>query len=112
MLTAEERAAIRQLATDIPALWNASTTTNTDRKDILRQVVERVEVKVQGKTEQVRVCITWPGGGQTEGRLVRPIARYTDRRHDADLCARLQELTAVGWSLEAIGRALAGASYP
>ena len=48
LLPAEERAARRQLATDIPALWNASTTTHPDRKDILRQVVERVEVKVQG----------------------------------------------------------------
>jgi len=112
MLTAEERAAIRQLATDIPALWNASTTTNTDRKDILRQVVERVEVEVQGKTEQVRVCITWAGGGQTEGLLVRPLARYTDRSDYAALCARVQELTAAGWSLEAIAQQLAVDSYP
>jgi DNA invertase Pin-like site-specific DNA recombinase len=112
MLTAEERAAIRQLATDIPALWNASTTTNTDRKDILRQVVERVEVEVQGKTEQVRVCITWAGGGQTEGLLVRPLARYTDRSDYAALCVRVQELTAAGWSLEAIAQQLAVDSYP
>jgi len=112
MLTAEERAAIRQLATDIPALWTASTTTNTDRKDILRQVVERVEVEVQGKTEQVRVCITWAGGGQTEGLLVRPLARYTDRSDYAALCARVQELTAAGWSLEAIAQQLAVDRYP
>ena len=77
VLTAEERDAIRQLAADIPALWNAPTTTDADRKEILRQVVERVEVEAQGTSEQVRVRITWAGGGQTEGMLVRPIARYT-----------------------------------
>jgi Recombinase len=112
MLTAEERAAIRQLATDIPARWNASTTTHTDRNDILRQVVERVEVEVQGKTEQVRVCSTWAGGGQTEGLLARPLARYTDRSDYAAVCARVQELTAAGWSLEAIAQQLAVDSYP
>ena len=52
VLTAEERDAIRQLAADIPALWNAPTTTNADRKEILRQVVERVEVEAQGKASR------------------------------------------------------------
>jgi DNA invertase Pin-like site-specific DNA recombinase len=112
LLTAEERAAIRQLATDIPALWHAATTTNADRKDILRQVVERVEVEVQGKTEQVRVRMTWAGGGQTEGLLVRPLARYTDRSDYARVCARVQELTAMGWSLEAMAQQLAVDGYP
>ncbi len=112
VLTAEERDAIRQLAADIPALWNAPTTTDADRKEILRQVVERVEVEAQGKSEQVRVRITWAGGGQTEGMLVRPIARYTDRSDYARLCARVQELTAAGWSLEAIARQLAADGFP
>jgi hypothetical protein len=111
-LSAEERTAIRQLATDIPALWTAATTTTADRKDILRQVVERVEVEVQGTSEQVQVRITWAGGGQTEGLLVRPLARYTDRSDYACLCARIQELTAAGWSLEAIAQQLAVDGYP
>jgi DNA invertase Pin-like site-specific DNA recombinase len=106
VLTAEERDAIRQLAADIPALWHAPTTTDADRKEILRQVVERVEVTVQGTSEQVRVRITWAGGDQTEGVLVRPIARYTDRSDYARLRARVQELTVAGWSLEAIAHQL------
>ena len=112
VLTAEEREAIRQLAADIPALWNAPTTTDADRKEIIRQVVERVEVEAQGTSEQVRVRITWAGGGQTEGVLVRPIARYTDRSDYARLCARVQELTAAGWSLEAIARQLEADGFP
>jgi hypothetical protein len=112
VLRAAERDAIRQLATDIPALWNATTTTDADRKEILRQVVERVEVAVQGTSEQVRVRITWAGGGQTEGKLVRPIARYTDRSDYARLCARVHELTTAGWSLEAIAHQLGTDDYP
>src|SRR5262249_22773824 len=66
----------------------------------------------QGSSEQVRVRITWAGGGQTEHRLVRPIARYTNRSDYARLCARVQELTAAGWSLEAIARQLAADDFP
>ncbi|MGZ6308334.1 MAG: recombinase family protein, partial [Ktedonobacterales bacterium] len=75
-LTAAERDAIRHLATDIPALWQASTTIAADRKELVRQVVERVEVAVQGASEQVQVRIRWVGGGQSEGMLIRPIARF------------------------------------
>jgi DNA invertase Pin-like site-specific DNA recombinase len=112
ILTSEEREAIRQLATDIPALWSALTTTDADRKEIIRQVVEQVEVEVRGRSEQVRVRLTWAGGGQTEGMLVRPIARYTDRSDYARLCARVQELTAAGWSLHAIAGQLETDGYP
>jgi hypothetical protein len=97
---------------DIAALWNAPTTTDADRKEILRQVVERVVVDAQGTSEQVRVRITWAGGGQTEGVLIRPIARYTDRSDYARLCARVQELTATGWSLEAIAHQLEADGSP
>jgi DNA invertase Pin-like site-specific DNA recombinase len=112
ILTNAERDAIRQLAADIPALWNAPTTTAADRKEIIRQVVERVEVDAQGTSEQVRVRMSWAGGGQTEGVLVRPIARYTDRSDYARLCARVQELSAAGWSLEAIAHQLEADGFP
>jgi DNA invertase Pin-like site-specific DNA recombinase len=112
VLTSEERTAIRQLAADIPALWNAPTTTDVDRKEIIRQVVEHVEVEAQGASEQVRVRITWAGGGQTEGVLVRPIARYRERTDYAPMCARVQELTTAGWSLDAIARQLEADGYP
>jgi|GEM_PF-3885009 len=79
---------------------------------ILRQVVERVEVEAQGTSEQVRVRMTWAGGGQTEGVLVRPIARYADRSDYARLCARVQELTTAGWSLEAIADQLKADGSP
>src|SRR5215467_8611735 len=47
VLSETERQAIRRLATDIPTLWAAPTTTNADRKEIMRQVIERVIVDVQ-----------------------------------------------------------------
>jgi len=44
VLSEEEREAIRRLAANIPALWEAETTTDADRKEIIRQVVHRVTV--------------------------------------------------------------------
>lgn len=112
VLTEPEREAIRQFATDIPALWAAPTTTAADRKEIVRHVVERVEVDAQGKSEQVRVRITWVGGGQTADLVVRPIARYADRSDYAQLCAQVRALTLAGWSAPAIARQLDADSYP
>jgi hypothetical protein len=112
VLTAAEREAIRQLAADIPALWSAATTTDADRKEIIRQVVEQVEVEAQGTSEQVRVRIIWAGGGETTDVLVRPIARYSNRSDYARLCTRVQDLTQVGWSLEAIAHQLEADGFP
>jgi len=111
-LSVEEREAIRHLAADIPALWQATTTTSADRKEIMRQVVERVEVAVQGTSEQVRVRIWWVGGGQTDGTLIRPIARLADRSDYAVLCERVRTLTQAGWSASAIAQQLDAEGYP
>ena len=110
-LSDAEREAIRRLAADIPALWAAPTTTAADRKELVRQVVERVEVAVQGTSERVRVRIHWVGGGQTEGRLTRPIARLADRSDYAALCERVRTLTEARWSAPAIARQLEADGY-
>jgi DNA invertase Pin-like site-specific DNA recombinase len=75
LLTAEEQEQIRGLATDLPSLWGAAATTDADRKDILRQVIDKVVVNTEGDTEWVEVRIHWAGGHQTYTRLRRPVAR-------------------------------------
>lgn len=42
-LTADERAAVRRLAADVPALWGAPTT-SADRTEVVRLLVDRVVV--------------------------------------------------------------------
>jgi hypothetical protein len=61
-LSNEEKQAIRQLAESLPALWNAETTTPAQRKEIVRQVIEKITVTVEGESEQVQVIIKWSGG--------------------------------------------------
>jgi DNA invertase Pin-like site-specific DNA recombinase len=106
VLSAAEQATIRQLAADIPALWDAPTTTDADRKAIIRQLVERVTVAVHGESERVQVTITWAGGVQTVGELVRPVARLEQLSYYPQLVERLQALAAEGLSMATIAQRL------
>jgi hypothetical protein len=74
-LTASERAAIRRLATDIPALWRASTTTSEDRQAIVRVLLERVLVTVEYDSETITIEYHWAGGHRTQVRQIRAVAR-------------------------------------
>lgn len=106
VLTAAERAAIRQLAADIPALWAAATTTVADRKEILRQVIEQVRVAAQGTSERVTVTVAWAGGAPTTTELIRPLARTERLSTYPTLCARIRGLAAEGQTASAIAQRL------
>ena len=110
-LTVDERAAIRQLATDLPALWQAPTTTAADRKAIVRQVVQRVVLAADAQSEQVQVRIEWVGGGQTQTSVIRPVARLEQLSYYPQLCARAQQLAADGLTMAAIAARLNAEGY-
>ena len=101
-LTRHEVDQIRELARDLPALWDAPTTTPADRQQVIRFLVERVEVQIEGVSDRVRVTITWAGGQHTRHELIRPVGRY-DQTADFDrLMARIGELRATGQTSAAI----------
>lgn len=91
-LSEEQREAIRQLAVDIPDIWHAATTTPLERQAIVRQLIDRVIVTVQGETEKVAVEYQWAGGHKTQATLVRPVARLEQLSYYQDLLRRVAEL--------------------
>jgi DNA invertase Pin-like site-specific DNA recombinase len=95
-LTAAERAAIQALAADLPQVWDAPSTTQADRKELLRILIEDVTVSVAGDSEIVDVTITWAGGHQTSGQAVRPVGRLDQLSYFPALLARVTELAAAG----------------
>jgi hypothetical protein len=106
-LSAEECEAIRGLASDIPALWNAPTTTAVDRQAIIRQLVERIVVTVLGESEQVDVQIHWFGGASGSLlRLIRPVARLEQLSYYPQLMDRVAALHAEGQRSAAIAEIL------
>jgi hypothetical protein len=105
-LTAEEREAIRRLAMDIPALWRAPTTSAADRQAIIRQLVERIIVTVQGEAEQVDIQVHWVGGHGTRATLLRPVVRLEQLSYSPHLRERIAALHAQGYESAAIARAV------
>jgi DNA invertase Pin-like site-specific DNA recombinase len=101
-LSAEERAAIRRLASDIPALWQAPTTTGADRQAIVRQLIERVLVTVEGESERVAAEIYWIGGHRTQATVIRPVARLDQLSYFPQLVERAAVLHAQGKNAPAI----------
>lgn len=93
-----ERAAIAALASDIPAIWAVPTTTNADRKELLRCLVDAVTVTAEGDTENVHVVLTWAGGATSSADLVRPVAKLEQLTYYPALVARIQELADTGLS--------------
>jgi DNA invertase Pin-like site-specific DNA recombinase len=111
VLSEEESEAIRKLAKDIPALWEAPTTTRADRKEIVRQVVDKVVIDVEGASERVRVKIHWAGGTTTEGVVIRPVAKLEQLSYYPKLCERVRALAAEGLSTKAIAERLNAEGY-
>jgi len=105
-LSATERDAIRQLASDIPALWRAPTTTQTERQAIIRLLVQRVVVTVQGESEHVAVRVDWVGGHSTEAPLIRPVARLEQLSYYPQLQARVVALYTQGKDRTTIAQTL------
>jgi len=97
-----EAAAIRTLAQDVPALWNAATTTQAERQTIARLLLERVLVEVVDATEQLRVECHWQGGHRTQHQLSRPVARLKALSTYPELVHRAGELRQAGHGFGAI----------
>jgi hypothetical protein len=96
VLTRSERDAIEALAHNIPAIWHASTTTVADRKEIVRQLIQRIIVAGDGLSERVQITIEWAGGGTTAGIAIRPISRMEHLSYYPQLCERMRNLAAAG----------------
>jgi len=105
-LTTAEQETIRQLAHDVPRLWNAESTSVEDRKTILRLLIERVVVTVENDTEWVDVVVHWVGGRQTHTRTRRPVGKLKSLANHADLLERIRDLRRAGRTAAQIAQTL------
>jgi hypothetical protein len=105
-LTPAERAAIQALAADLPQVWSAPPTSQADRKELLRILIEDITVTTAGNSELVDVTITWAGGHQTAGQAVRPVGRLDQLSYYPALLARVTGLAAAGRTNQQIAEVL------
>ena len=94
-LSADERAQVLALADDLPAVWDAPTTTDKDRKLLLRTLLDEVVITItrDETTGQADLLIRWKGGAITE--LTIPIKRAQPTiRTDEDTIDLIRRLAA------------------
>lgn len=65
-LTDPERESLVQVARNLPRLWNAKTTSQRDRKELLRTLISEVVVTIDRDRHKTDVEIFWEGGARTE----------------------------------------------
>lgn len=84
-----EEEQVRRLSHDLTAIWNAPTTTDKDRKMLLRAAIQ--EVQLTKKDRDVTVKILWVGGALIEKIVHLPKVR--SKRHTAlDLVELIKQL--------------------
>ena len=101
-LTEEEKATVRRLASDIPALWRAPTTTARDRQAIARLMLERVVILVHGESERADLACHWAGGVVTKHTLIRPVRRFEQLEHFDQMLAQITEMRSQGATAQCI----------
>jgi DNA invertase Pin-like site-specific DNA recombinase len=106
VLSEEDRARVLALARDLPRVWNAATTTNAERKNLLRMLVSEVTLNpIDVPTRATNMRVLWQTGAVTDLTIARPdqltacatnseaIAvirdRAADGRADADIATEL-----------------------
>jgi DNA invertase Pin-like site-specific DNA recombinase len=97
-LSPDDERMIRSLAGDLPAVWQAATTTPAERQRIARLLIEHVSVLVDKASEHVAVVLHWAGGLSESHDLSRPVKRYDLQADYPRLIARLRASCAEGLS--------------
>ena len=91
-LSAEERADILALGADIESVWSAESTTDRDRKELLRTLLEEVIVAVDRTKQQAHLTLRWRGGLLSDLDLDLPRSRPASVRTDEDTVALVRRL--------------------
>ncbi|MCP4387230.1 MAG: hypothetical protein GY802_02975 [Gammaproteobacteria bacterium] len=77
LLSANDIEKVHLLGLDIDSVWNADSTTNRDRKRLLRCLIEEVQLSTNEDHYSVRVI--WKGGATTKCERVRGPAGWARR---------------------------------
>ncbi len=110
-LTEAERGEIAKLAEDLPTLWRSPSTGVAEKRRIIRSLLERVEVRVEGSSAEVTVHLHWTLGSVTEHRLRRPVRSWGQVDGAAGLRRDLEAWQAAGWSSRRMAEELNAAGY-
>ena len=87
---------LEKLAADLPALWHAATTSNKDRKRLLRTLIADVTLLPETDRSKARIGIRWHTGTTDQITAARAVHPGTARRSPSpavDMVTRLGPAT-------------------
>src|SRR5258708_7005112 len=93
-LNQEEKNRLRSLGSDLHKVWTAPTTTDRDRKQLLRTLLEEVIVTVNRAQYHAHLTLRWRGGTLTELDLSLPRSHPRGIRTGEDIISLLPRLAA------------------
>jgi hypothetical protein len=92
-LTDTEREQLLSIGVDLGRVWSAPTTTDRDRKQLIRCLIEDVTIDVSREQRRAQLTIRWKGGAITE--LAVPLPRHQPTiRTDEDTIELIRRLAA------------------
>jgi DNA invertase Pin-like site-specific DNA recombinase len=91
----EQLQRLRTLGADLREVWNAATTTDRDRKELLRTLLEEVMMDVKRAEGQAHLTLRWRGGAITTLDVPVPRFRPMGPRTDEDTLSLLRRLAAL-----------------
>jgi len=85
---------IQMLGSDIRRVWNATTTTDRDRKELLRTLLEEVILNLKRAEGHAYLTLRWRGGASTTLDVPVPRFKPMGPRTDEDTISLLRRLAA------------------
>jgi len=89
-VSSQDRERILALAQDLPTVWHAPTTTNTERKQLLRCLIRDVALTRCEKV--IKITIRWQTGALTNLEAPRPLKSWEARQTDARAVSLIRQL--------------------
>jgi DNA invertase Pin-like site-specific DNA recombinase len=90
-----DRQEILALGEDLPRLWNATTTTSADRKQIVRLVIKEITLDQKRRRGYVWIRIVWQTGATSEHWFQRTVQSYAQHADQDQLRQRIVELNSL-----------------
>jgi DNA invertase Pin-like site-specific DNA recombinase/predicted DNA-binding transcriptional regulator AlpA len=91
-LTPEQLKRLQMLGSDIDQVWDATTTTDRDRKELLRTLLEEVSLNLKRAEGHAHLILRWRGGAITALDVAMPRFKPLGPRTDEDTISLLRRL--------------------
>ncbi|MCK5803875.1 MAG: recombinase family protein [Lentisphaeria bacterium] len=91
-VTSKTQDSILALANDLPRVWDAPSTKNKDRKEMLRLIIMDITMERLPEARQVLLHIRWQGGLCEDIAIDIPLPAPERLRYKDDLVAKVREL--------------------